>query len=246
MSVAPGFERTWELLFVIICYTISMFSFLSNKGRSESIVVFDVNAESVGAAVVLSDRGVTPRVVYTSREYFFHEKSAPRDARHVIDSMRDAFRRTENFLAKNILSHPIFRSYAPSKTHFVFSAPWLESKIQTMKIERRDKITITKKNLAALIEKEGEIFRTELSRARGVSETSFIVVKNRITSIKLDGSETKKPYGKKAKLLEITLSMGALPTEIRDIVSFPSEKRPSRERIPFLRFRRLRPPLFAT
>jgi hypothetical protein len=197
-------------------YNFRMFSFLSRKGRAESIIVFDVNAESVGAAVVLVEKGALPRVIYTCREYFFHGKTARYDARRLIDSMRATLSRTKDFLAKNILSHPIFRSHPPRKTHYAFSAPWVESAMKTITLAWKEPTAVTAKIITALIEKESKAFAAELSTKPGAP---FSIIEVSITSIRLNGYEVREPYGKKAKNIDVSLCMSALPAEIRDAVS---------------------------
>lgn len=199
-----------------------MFSFLFRKHKEQSSIVFDINAESVGAAIVLSKPDAEPRVIYMCREYFFHGAFAEKSARQVIDAMREAFARLEVFLAKNILSHPIFRAYAPVNAHYAFSAPWLESKIKTVTLEWPEPTLVTEKFIAALVEREGAAFKAELAARPGASKTSFIVIENKVTSIRLNGYEVAEPYGKRAKTADVSLCISAIPTEIRDAVAFPA------------------------
>ena len=204
-----------------------MFSFRKNKGQSA--VVFDINAESVGAAVILSKKGKMPRIVYMCREYFLSGKTAKPDIRRMIDAMQEAFRKTEYFLAKNILSHRIFRSYAPSGAHYAFSAPWTESKIKTMAFAWPEPVVITEKFAEAFIQKEAAAFRKEISIRSGAPISAFVVIESKIVSVRLDGREVKNPYGKKAKTAEISLCLSAVPKEIFDMTSLPAGSGMSRE-----------------
>ena len=136
-----------------------MFSFLFGKGKEESAIVFDINSESVGAAVVMFGKQNKPRIVYTCREYFFEDKVKERGSRRLIEAMKNALSRVEIFLARNIFSHPVFKSSPLKKICYVFSDPWIESK---------------PKNLTA------EEFLYKLSADFGVPKEAFVVVEDKI------------------------------------------------------------------
>jgi len=136
-----------------------MFSFLSSKNKNESVIVFDINAESVGAAVVIFEKNAIPRMVYTCREYFFDDKVKEHSSRRLIDAMKSALSRTELFLAKNIFSHSVFKSSPLKEIYYVFSDPWVEVK---------------PKNLTA------EKFLLKLCADFGVPKSAFVVVEGKV------------------------------------------------------------------
>ncbi len=201
---------------------MGMFSFLFPNNKEQSSIVFDINAESVGAAIVLSKDNSIPRIIYMCRESFRDGKGAERTARQTIDAMQNAFLRIENFLAKNVFSHPIFRSYTPISAHYTFSEPWLESKIKTVTIEYSSPTLVTEKLISTIVEKEVKVFKQELIDKLGGGKTHFTIVENKITSIRLNGYEVEEYVGTKAKTVDVSLYISAIPTEIRDAVAFPA------------------------
>lgn len=192
-------------------------------------MVFDVNAESVGVAIVLSKDNAVPCIVYMGREYFRDGKD--KSARETIDAMHKAFGRVEGFLAKNVLSHPVFRSYAHGATHYVFSEPWLESKIKTVTIEYPSPVKVTERLLSIIKEQEARAFREELSARFGVARDAFTVIENKITSVRLDEKTTDVFIGVEAKKVEVSLYIGAIPTEVRNAVAFPAEDKKGAQKV---------------
>ncbi len=135
-----------------------MFSFAS-RGKREVSIIYDVSAESVGAAVILSAKGKIPHVIYACREYFFTNALADGNARRLIGIMTKTLERLDEHIRRRILRNDFFESYPRGKVYFSFSSPWVEVK---------------PKNLTA------EKFLLKLSSDFGVSKDAFVVVENNV------------------------------------------------------------------
>ena len=136
--------------------------------------------------------------------------------------MRSAFLRIDDFLAKYVYSHPIFRSYTPTTAHYAFSEPWIESKIKTVTVKYPAPTFVTEKLVATILEKEMKTFKEELSHRTGSAKSTFTVIENKITSIKLNGYEVDRAMREKSQTVDVSICLGAIPTEIRDAVALPS------------------------
>ncbi len=133
--------------------------FSASRKNGEVSVVYDICADSVGAAVLLSAKGGMPHIVYVCREYFFPNGAIEQSARRMISAMRETLYRLDEHIRRRILRHDFFDSYSNKNVYFSFSSPWIESK---------------PKNLTA------EKFLSKLSSDFGVPKGAFVIIEDAV------------------------------------------------------------------
>jgi hypothetical protein len=172
--------------------------FGSSSGRAETIVLIDIGAESVAGAYVRYSNG-TPALLYTRR--------LP------IEIHKGEAHETAMLRALTILGDALIKEGAPAVSRAVGSgkvdtilvsidAPWQETSVRTEIVEKKDPFVFTQ-----------SLVKTVLERTR-VAPSGKLLGNESIIGTILNGYETRKPYGKRAKRAAILVLTSYISEEV--------------------------------
>lgn len=183
--------------------------FGSKKEYGVPIAVFDISSSSVGGAhaLVKGDENHLPTILASARVDAPLQEDLDMK-RFVSDTTKNLERVLSNLRKADL--------HKPSHIELVLASPWYVSQTRTISYEKEASFVCTKKLLNTLVETEVErIVKDELGRFGSFGKEG-IVVEKQISLIKLNGYATSKPFGKKAKKIEVYLAVTVVPKKIVD------------------------------
>lgn len=184
---------------------MSFVSLFHNKKKSESVVLIDINADSVAGAYAHYRDGELPVILYTRR--------FPVEAREGEPQERAMLR------ALAVLGDTLIREGAPILSRATGSgsndailvsidAPWQKTSARTEHLEQETPFVFTKDLTATMLEKTRTIAPEEL------------LVDESIIGTILNGYETREPYGRKAHRADIIVLTSLIEESVaRDVIS---------------------------
>jgi hypothetical protein len=193
-----------------------MFSLFSSK-KSELGIIFDVGTSSVAAALVKFEEGKTPHVVHTVREVMTFQENV--DPVRLFGFMIDALKTANERIAREGVAHLKFTehgSLSVKKVYFVFAHPWSVSETKIISVHKEEPFEVTQAFIKELLEKEEELFEQTLTTTGNLQEYKhkLAVVGKEVIQTKLNGYDSKNPYGKYAKTLDLAFSISIVPKEV--------------------------------
>lgn len=181
--------------------------FGSKKQYGVPVAVFDISSSSVGGAhaLVKVDKGHLPTILASSRiEAPLQEDLDMK--RFVADTVQNLNQVIEQ-LHKADTHHP-------HHIELVLASPWYISQTRTITYKKDTPVTCTRKLFNSLVDEEIQhVIENELSRF-GTFGKEGTVVEKQVSLIKLNGYATSNPFGKKAKIIEIYLTVTVVPKKI--------------------------------
>lgn len=200
--------------------------FSGERKKDESICVIDIGSSTVTLTVALvshtkSTITILPKIIFQS----VHEIKVSENIDFnnflslTLKALKDCLSDFSKAHIRNVRSHTIF-----------FASPWYVSEIKKLKVEKEKPFIFTKKMLKELVESELAYMRkTKVTKYPEFGTTAHII-ESEVTQILLNGYELADPFNKKTRIVEITVSIAAVPKEIltaiTDIVEpfFPPKK----------------------
>ncbi len=107
----------------------------------------------------------------------------------------------------------------PDTVQLVLAAPWYQSQTRAITYNKSTPFTCTEQLVEQLIQKEIEHIIEHEKETFGAIGVDYTIVEKQLSSIKLNGYTTHKPYGKKAVSLEIYISITVVPKVVIDRLS---------------------------
>jgi len=194
-----------------------MFSF-SKKDEGGVIAIFDIRSASVGGALVLLRKNKKPRVLYSVRKPIaFVEKLE-------VDKFTSSMLRALNLVVDDIqkkgvvhLNFRVLQNKEVKEAFCFFSSPWYASQMETVKINEKEPILLTREIIQSLVQKEKEDFENAGSGVFG-GGSGVEIIDNKIIQFRLNGYKTENPFKKKVKQVEASVFMSLLSADIADKV----------------------------
>ena len=174
-------------------------SFFQKKTAISTELIFDIESDSVCAAIVLYEVGKTPRIVYHTESEVTHK--AHTDGAYLSRNMLKAVEETAEKASSAMIAPHV------DKIHVVLSSPWIISKLSCVEKKFEKETIIRQSAVADLLEKE----RAASSKLFAVGDSAAIDAK--LFEIKINGYPVAEYEGKRALSLEGTM-----------VVSFASHK----------------------
>lgn len=179
----------------------------TKKQPTVPVAVFDISSASVGGAHALVRRDSpndTEKVVLLSQT----REAAP--VREELDTKRfvsDTVKGLES-VARALHSQDKLH---PEHIQIVLASPWYTSHTRTISYEKNTEFIFTKQLLNELISKEiDHILIHEKDRFEGLGG-EYTIVEKQISQIILNGYVVEQPYDKKARSLEVSLTITIVP-----------------------------------
>jgi hypothetical protein len=182
--------------------------FGKKKEGQNFITVFDIGSASVGGAFVLLETGKPPQVIFTTRIAipFQKELDFQRFFMAMQKTLEDVFIAMKKAGGETAIDHAFC----------VLASPWYASQTRLVKY-RPEKVpfTVTEKLVEELIQREVAAFRSsKLFASSRIDDSLPEIMESKNIQMKLNGYETKKPYGQKTEELRIALYLSMIPPNI--------------------------------
>ncbi|MEK7134690.1 MAG: hypothetical protein AAB819_03135 [Patescibacteria group bacterium] len=194
---------------------MSILSF-GGKEKKELALIIDIGSASVGAAIAVLSREGKPTIFTTIREDMVFQEDL--DIARFRTSMRDALAkalRTLERLLPDVLKKT--GGSPPSRVYVTFSSPWHASETRTISSVQDKPFRMTEEILNRIVRREVNSFtRTELAARLGEDPS---IIEEHVMRIALNGYETREPFGKEAKTLDVGLFLGVISRAILDDVT---------------------------
>ncbi|MBS3913970.1 MAG: hypothetical protein KG003_05695 [Bacteroidetes bacterium] len=166
------------------------------KQKETLVLVFDVGSSSVGGALFLRQQGGAPKILYTLRESIKLE--ADLDHQRFFETTLKTLREVAGKMC--LSGHG-----KPSEVYCVLSSPWFASQTRVIELEKNTPFIFTSKLADGLIEKEMKLFQEEHAKKYGEDMNRVRAIELKTMSTSLNGYKTSKPFGQKAKELEMSI-----------------------------------------
>lgn len=176
---------------------MSSFLHLSKKDA----LVLNIGSGSVyGAIVSFENAGhPQPKILYT-RESRFPIKQGV-DASGLQTHMLAAVHTVVSELSKN-------HKKSIGDAHIVFSSPWFSSSSKSLSIKKEESFVVTQKSVDKLVSEHLDAV------LKGATAEQSKIIERAMPNILLNGYETKEPFGKSAKILDVSVYSSSSPVEI--------------------------------
>ncbi len=183
--------------------------FGSKKQYGTAVAVFDVSSSSVGGAhaLVTVAKGHLPTILASARI------DAP--LQEDLDMKRFVSDTVHNLEEVIVQLHKA-DLHRPTHIELALASPWYVSQTRAIEQVRDVPFICTKKLINQLVDDEiKRIIAHELERFGNFGKEG-IVVEKQISQVKLNGYSTANPYGKRAKSIEVFLTVTVVPKQIVD------------------------------
>lgn len=174
--------------------------------KHKVFAVYDISSSSVAGAHVLQDEN---KKVFLASARSDAPLQEDMDIKRFVD---DTVKHLDQIITKiRKADH-----HQPDYIQVILASPWYSSQTRTIIFNKDTAFLCTQKMVDDLIEKEiKHILKNEKGSFGEYGKDSFIVEKQ-ISQIRLNGYDTSAPYGKKAKSLELFLTITIAPKPILD------------------------------
>gem|GEM_PF-855380 len=192
--------------------------FGKKKEGQNFITVFDIGSASVGGAFVLLETGKPPQVVFTTRIAIPFQKEL--NFARFFTAMQKTL--DEVFVAMKKAGGEVVVDHA----FCVLASPWYASQTRLVRY-RPEKVpfVVSEKLVEELIQREVAAFRnSKLFASSRIDNALPEIMESKNIQMKLNGYETKKPYGQKTDELRIALYLSMIPPNIKSSVQDAIEK----------------------
>ncbi len=183
--------------------------FGSQKLPGVPIAVFDISSSSVGGAHALVKMEKNqPSVLLASSRI-----EAP--LQEDLDMKRFVASTVQNL--ETVTAH-LHRAdlHKPDHIELVLASPWFVSQTRTISYKKDAPFTCTKKLVNTLVNAEIEhVVANELERFGSYGKEGMVVEKQ-VSLVRLNGYTTADPFGKKAKSIELYLTITVAPKPVID------------------------------
>jgi hypothetical protein len=185
-----------------------MFGFGSKKPAAIPVAVFDISSSSVGGAHALvqpEDLEGQHAILASARadatlQEELDIKRFVSDTVHNIESVATQLRKAD--------------SHAPKQIQVVLASPWYVSQTRTIIYKKETPFTCTRKLINTLVDTEIEnLIKNELEKFSGFGKEGMVVEKQ-ISMVRLNGYVSPDPFGKKARIIELFVTITVAPKKI--------------------------------
>ena len=171
----------------------------ASSTNGKKFLLIDIASDSVGAGLVAMFPNAKPTLLFTVRESIV---CAPRlEPKHFFSATLHAL----NELCKHLFQTHSIDIAGIGQTHIFLHAPWVVSKMRSVRTDFPEVTTLTPDALASVIQAaEKGIAENFRAAHREVAETVRVVEK-KITEFRVNGYAVTSAAGKEARTLELTM-----------------------------------------
>jgi len=171
----------------------------------KTVALFHVSSDSVASALVtFHDRSgsIVPEILCETRERFKMENDITFE--RFLDCMATSFVEAGRKMVNQ-------KQGAPDHIYVILGAPWYAAQVRSVRKEQAADGLITKRTISDIVSEETRKFKAEeLARYEGAGE-EVTMVEEELVRVALNGYETTNPYGKRARVIELSLLLSLSP-----------------------------------
>jgi len=196
------------------------FSLFSQDKKGEVVLLYDIGSASVGAALVLLEENMKPKILYSTRKNMVFQNEL--DFGRFTNSMEEIVKEVSLDVQKNGLPHLKFTklgTLSPKKIYCTLASPWYASQTRIIKSAKEKPFTVTKEKIKLLVDKEVENFTEFAKSNKQINNEATEIIEKRIMQIKLNGYETSNPFNKKAETLELAIAVSVAQKKILNSIT---------------------------
>ncbi len=166
------------------------------KKKDELVLVFDIGSSSVKAALFYIRESGVPKIITSIREPIILEDKVDPD-RFLLLTIQALETVTNKIYTKGL--------GAPSRIFCIFSSPWHISQTRVISYKQDTPFVFTSKLSEELIQKDIAVLKENYLKKYSDADHALRLIELKNIKIVLNGYETIKPLGKKAKEVEMTI-----------------------------------------
>lgn len=185
----------------------------AKKNPNVPVAVFDISSGSVGGAHALirkGDASDTNKVLLLSQKRF---NSALQEELTIDRFIDDTLKNIESVASTLQKQSP---HHIPEFVQIVLASPWYSSQTRHIFYEKNTEFTCTEKLIKEIVAKEINHILIHDKESFGDLDQEYTIVEKEISKIKINGYSTNSPFGKKAKNIELYLTITVAPKSILD------------------------------
>lgn len=184
----------------MVQYNHMALSFFNRQKQNENLtLLIDIGSASVGAALVVIEKGKAPHVIASVREDIsFQEVLA---SSRFLFAMNHAFDKTLKTLQEKTKT-----TGTPRNVFCTLSSPWFILKTRELHIARDQEFEVTESKLEEFINEDIARLKEELKETLPPEDVR--IIEKKIIHIKLNGYEIKNPYKQKTSRMELSMTVG--------------------------------------
>ncbi|MDP2705448.1 MAG: hypothetical protein U1D31_00240 [Patescibacteria group bacterium] len=197
-------------------------SFLKKESKSEPSIIFDIGSASINASIVIFSETHLPHVVYSLRLGLpiTEHPDSDRMLTSIVSLIKDALAQLEK---EGI---PLLHSYhlsgkAIRHIHCVLASPWYVSQTKTLEVERKSPIVISEDFISEITGKEEKAFEDSIAHSAYADtfDKNVVLAEQKVIHIKLNGYETKNPYGKKSSHISFSFFSSLVSKKVTEKIT---------------------------
>lgn len=174
-----------------------MLSFVGSSKKHD--LILNIGSGSVYGAIVNFEKQTYPTILFTKDSRFPVKTGV--NAEGLLTHMLAAVNTVVSDLSKK-------HKKRIHVAHVVFSSPWFSSFSKSLYIEKPEAFEVSEKSVDKLVSEHLETI------LKGAKAEKSKIIERAMPNIRLNGYETTKPFGKKAKTLDVSVYSSIAPAEI--------------------------------
>ena len=181
-------------------------SFFGGQKQNESLsLLVDIGSASVGAALVLIEKGKAPHIISSVREEISFQE--------VLVSSKFLFAMNHAFdKALKDLQEKTKTVGNPRNVFCTLSSPWFILKTRELHVDQGSEFEVTENQLEKFINTDIESLKEELKETLPPEDVR--IIEKKIIHIKLNGYEIKNPYKQKTSRIDLTVTVGVSSAKV--------------------------------
>lgn len=179
--------------------TMALSLFSRRKHNGTLTLLVDIGSASVGAALVVIEKGNAPQVVASMRESISFQEAI--SSARFLSAMNQALDKVLKTVQENIKD-----TGNPSHVFCTLSSPWFILKTRDLQVSRRDEFEVTEEALEKFVNEDIARLKEELKET--LPPDDIRIIEKNVINIKLNGYEVKNPYKQKTTNMEMSLTVG--------------------------------------
>jgi len=191
-------------------------SLFKRKGKGKVILVFDIGSSEVSAGLVQIEKNQKPRIVYSLTKPIPFQKEL--NFNMFFTGMLNTLEDVARIIQVEGLSHLTFTSAGNKKidsTYCILSSAWYVAEVSTIIKKEEKSFQVTRAVVDDLLKKQiGSFKQGALQEYAEKINESVRVVERSLMQIRLNGYETATPFGKNARMLEISFFVSIVGEDI--------------------------------
>ncbi len=191
------------------------------KKKEKINLICDLGLRSVGIAIV--KESPKAEVLYSKRIYIPREE-IKNHSENLEFSTKMIFEDLMNNGLKSLKTRGL--NFSVEKMYCALNSPWYMAETRKIVIQKKDDFVVSQKIVNEEIGKKEVKFKEKIAKhfSKKIFHEGVQLLERTITNFLLNGYESQNPFQKKARSLELTAYMSAMPHSVFESVKKKAEK----------------------